>query len=185
MATTIKRLTYDDLESIPQEREGDRHEIIDGELIVTPAPIPKHQIVSRTIFRRLDRHVVEHDLGEVYYAPIDIRFTPDNVLIPDIIFIARDRLHLVGPRAVDGPPDLVIEILSPGTRQRDPTTKRELYARFGVSEYWPVDLDKRTVEVLALVGDGYQPLPPQEDGSLQSRVLPDLRITLDDVFEGI
>ena len=185
MATTIKRLTYDDLEAIPLEREGDRQEIIDGELVVTPSPLPKHQIVSRSIFRRLDQHVVANDLGEVYYAPIDIRFTPDNVLIPDIIFIARDRLHVVGSRAVDAAPDLVIEILSPGTRRRDLTTKRELYARFGVREYWPVDPEKRTVEVLTLVGDGYQPVPVGEDGSLQSRVLPDVRITLNDVFEGI
>lgn len=99
MATTIKRLTYDDLETIPQEREGDRHEIIDGELVVTPSPSPKHQIASRNLFRRLDQHVVANDLGEVYYAPLDIRFTPDNVLIPDIIFIARDRLHVIGSRA--------------------------------------------------------------------------------------
>ena len=151
----------------------------------TPSPLPKHQIVSRSIFRRLDQHVVANDLGEVYYAPIDIRFTPDNVLIPDIIFIARDRLHVVGSRAVDAAPDLVIEILSPGTRRRDLTTKRELYARFGVREYWPVDPEKRTVEVLTLVGDGYQPVPVREDGSLQSRVLPDVRITINDVFEGI
>ena len=185
MATTIKRLTYDDLESIPQEREGDRHEIIDGELVVTPAPIPKHQIVSRSIFRRLDQHVVANDLGEVYFAPIDIRFTPDNVLIPDIIFIARDRLHVMGSRAVDAAPDLVIEILSPGTRRRDLTTKRDLYARFGVREYWPVDLEARTVEVLALVGKGFQVVPPLADGSIQSRVLPDLRLTLDMVFEDI
>ena len=185
MATTIKRLTCDDLAAIPQEREGDRHEIIDGELVVTPAPAPKHQIVSRSLFRRLDQHVVEHDLGEVYCAPIDIRFTPDNIPIPDIILIARDRLHTVGPKSVDGPPDLVVEILSPGTRRRDLTTKRELYARFGVREYWPVDPDKRTVETLAIVGDSYQLLPVREDGSLQSLGLPDLRLTLDDVFEGV
>lgn len=185
MATTAKRLTFEDLELLPEEHEGDRHELIDGELIVTPSPAPKHQIASRSLFRRLDRHVVENDLGEVYYAPIDIRFTPDNVLIPDIIFIARDRLHIVGPQTVDAAPDLVVEILSPGTRRRDLTTKRDLYARFGVREYWPVDLDERSVEVLALVGDAYQPLPARKDGSLQSRVLPDLRITLEDVFEGI
>jgi Uma2 family endonuclease len=185
MATTIKRLTYDDLESIPQEREGDRHEIIDGELIVTPAPAPPHQFVCRNMFRHLDRHVLRARLGEVLFAPVDIRLTPDNVLIPDIIFIARDRLHIVGPKTVDAAPDLVVEILSPGTRRRDLTTKRDIYARFGVREYWVVDLDKRAVEVLALVGNGFQPVPAREDGSLQSRVLPGLRLTVEDVFEGI
>nr|MBA2597203.1 Uma2 family endonuclease [Chloroflexia bacterium] len=98
MATTVRRLTYDDLESIPQEREGDRHEIIDGELVVTPSPAPVHQIISRSLFRRLDQHVIAGELGEVLYAPIDIRLTPDNVLILEIMFIARDRTHVVGTK---------------------------------------------------------------------------------------
>jgi Uma2 family endonuclease len=185
MATTIKRLTYDDLESIPQEREGDRHEIIDGELVVTPAPIPGHQDTSANIFVPMHSHVVERRLGKVYFAPIDIRFTPDNVLIPDIVFVAQDRLHIIGLKAIDGPPDLVVEILSPGTRRRDPSVKRELYARFGVREYWIVDPRARTVEVLQLVGNGYRRVPHTTDGSIQSRVLPDLRLTLEMVFEDI
>jgi Uma2 family endonuclease len=135
MATIVKRLTYDDLDAIPQEREGDRHELINGELVVTPSPIPNHQDVSANIFYALQQIVRAQKLGKVYSAPIDVRLTPDNVLIPDIVFIAGDRLHVVGPKAVDAPPDLVVEILSPGTRQRDLTTKREIYARFGVREY--------------------------------------------------
>jgi Uma2 family endonuclease len=185
MATSIKHLTYDDLESIPLERPGDRHEIIDGELVVTPSPIPPHQIVSINIVYPLVHHVRERNLGMVLDAPIDIRLTPDNVLIPDIIFIARDRLHIIGPKTIDAAPDLVVEILSPGTRRRDLTTKRELYARFGVREYWIVDPDKRTVTVLALTGDKYEPIPLTDDGKIRSRVLPDLDLALSDVFTGI
>lgn len=185
MATTIKHLTYDDLESIPQEREGDRHEIIDGELIVTPAPIPDHQDSSANIFVPMRGHVVERRLGKVYYSPIDIRFTPDNVLNPDIVFVAHDRLHIIGPKAIDGPPDLVVEILSPGTRRRDLTVKRDHYARFGVREYWIVDLDRRTVQVLELVGDAYRLVPLLQGGVIQSRVLPELRLTLQMVFADV
>ena len=185
MATTVKRLTYDDLEAIPQEREGDRHEIIDGELVVTPSPIPNHQDVSANIFFALQQVVRAQKLGKVYSAPIDIRFTPDNVLIPDLIFIARDRLHVIGPRAVDAPPDLVVEILSPGTRQRDLTVKRDLYAQFGVREYWVVDPAARTAVVLERIGNGFQTVPFSEDGTIQSRVLPELRLTLEAMFEGI
>ena len=184
MATIVKRLTYDDLDAIPQEREGDRHELINGELVVTPSPIPNHQDVSANIFYALQQIVRAQKLGKVYSAPIDVRLTPDNVLIPDIVFIAGDRLHVVGPKAVDAPPDLVVEILSPGTRQRDLTTKREIYARFGVREYWIVDPDARTVTVLALAGNTYQPVPDGEGGAIQSRILPELKLTLEAVFEG-
>ncbi len=185
MATTVRRFTYDDLESIPQAREGDRHEIVDGELVVTPSPIPSHQFISSNIVFALSQHVRTSNLGKVVHAPIDIRFTPDNVLIPDIIFIARDRRHVIGPRAVDAPPDLVIEILSPGTRRRDLTVKRDLYAQFGVREYWIVDPAARTVEVLERIGNGFKPVPLLDDATIQSRVLPELRLTLEMVFEDI
>jgi Uma2 family endonuclease len=184
MATTVKRLTYDELEAIPQERDGDRHEIINGELIVTPSPIPNHQDVSANISYALQQFVRARKLGKVFSAPIDVRLTPDNVLNPDIVFIARDRLHVVGPKAVDAPPDLVVEILSPGTRQRDLTTKREIYARFGVREYWIVDPNARTVTILTLTGNTYQPVPGGEGGAIESRVLPGLKLTLEAVFEG-
>ena len=155
MATTIRHYIYDDLESIPREREGDRHEIIDGRVIVTPAPIPYHQEISGNISEPLRSFVRARRLGKVYYAPVDIRLTPDNVLIPDIVFIARDRLHIVGPKTIDAAPDLVVEILSPGTRQRDLTVKRELYARFGVQEYWIVDPETETLTVHRWTPDGY------------------------------
>ena len=150
MATTVKRLTYDDLESIPQEHESDRHELIDGELVVTPVPGTMHQIISMNIVHAVDRYVVAEGLGMVFHLPTGVRLTPDNLLIPDVIFVAQERLHVIGPKTIDAAPDMVVEILSPGTRQRDLTTKRNLYARFGVQEYWIVDPDARAVTVLAL-----------------------------------
>jgi Uma2 family endonuclease len=124
-------------------------------------------------------------LGLVLPAPTGIRLTPDNLLIPDITFVARDRLHVIGPRTVDAAPDLVVEILSPGTRQRDLTVKRALYARFGVQEYWIVDPDARTVTVLAMVGDRFAPVPHAEGGAIVSRVLPGLELTLEDAFTAV
>jgi Uma2 family endonuclease len=180
----VTGLTYDDLESIQEEHPGDRHEIIDGELVVTPSPAPMHQIVSRALFRHLDRHVAANDLGEVLYAPVDIRLTPDNVLIPDIVYVARDRIHVIGSKTIDAPPDLIVEILSPGTRRRDLTTKRDLYARFGVQEYWIVDPDARSVTALVLAGDKFEPMPAAEGGAIASRVLPGFTLALNDVFAG-
>lgn len=184
MATTIRHLTYADLDSIPQERPGDRHELIDGELFVTPSPVPVHQIISANLFRRLDRHVADGELGMVLFAPIDLRLTPDNVLVPDIIFVSRERLHIIGPRAVDAPPELVVEILSPGTR-RDLTTKCDLYARFEIPEYWIVDPQAKTVTVLSLREGRYEPVPVGEDGVIDSRILPGMALTLDQAFEGV
>lgn len=185
MPTTTTRLTYDDLDSILREREGDRHEIIDGELVVTPSPIPAHQDVSANITFALQQFVRAHSLGKVYYAPLDIRFTVDNVLIPDVVFIARDRLHVAGPQTVDAAPDLVVEILSPGTRRRDLTVKRDLYARFGVREYWIVGPEDRSLTVFELAGSMCYPVPLRDDGTVQSRLFPGLRPTLEMVFEDV
>jgi Uma2 family endonuclease len=185
MATTTRRLTFEDLELIPEEQEGDRHELIDGELVVTPVPVMKHQIVSMNLIRHLDRHIVTGELGMVFHPPTGIRFTPDNLLVPDICFVAQDRLHVIGPKTIDAAPDLVVEILSPGTRRRDLETKQALYARFGVQEYWVVDPDAETVTVLALVGDRYEPVPPGDHGVIASRVLPEFTLAVNDVFAGV
>jgi Uma2 family endonuclease len=185
MATTAKRLTYDDLEAIPQEREGDRHEIINGELVVTPSPVPRHQIVFHNLILRLGIHIETEDLGMLLPAATDIRLTSGDVLIPDLSFILKHRLDIIGSKAIEGPPDLVVEILSPGTRRRDLTTKRALYAGFGVSEYWLVDPEARTVTVLALVGDHYEPIPIGKENLIQSRVLPGLTLDLQAVFKGL
>ena len=179
------RLRYADLESIPEEHPGDRHELINGELIVTPVPIMKHQIVSGNIIFLLDTFARDRGAGRVLPAPTGIRLTPDNLLIPDVLFVAADRLHVIGPKTVDAAPDLVVEILSPGTRQRDLTVKRALYARFGVREYWIVDPEARTIQLLTLAGDVFAPVKPDEDGVLRSQVLPELLVDGESVFAGV
>lgn len=185
MATTSTRLTYDDLEAIPQEREGDRHELIYGELIVTPSPMPRHQVVLKNLIYRLESHIDAEELGMLLPAATDIRLASGTVLIPDLCFILKHRLEIMGPKAVVGPPDLVVEILSPGTRRRDLTVKRALYAEFGVPEYWVVDPEARTVTVLSLAGDRYESIPVGEDGMVRSQVLPGLTLGLPAVFKGL
>jgi Uma2 family endonuclease len=182
MAITAKRLTYHDLAAIPQERPGDRHELFNGELVVSPSPAFAHQIISANIYSRLERFVQERGFGRAFYAPIDVMIAPNMVLIPDIIYIARDRLINPGGQTIDDPPDLVVEIISPGTRRRDLHVKRELYARFGVKEYWIVDPKERTVTALTLVIDHYESVPPGRDGSMESRVLPGFKLTSEDIF---
>lgn len=175
MATTVQSLTYADLDRIPQEREGDRHEILDGVLVVTPSPIPLHQYASADLFAVFDGFVRPRRLGRVLTAPIDVVFVPRQVAIPDLVFVSRDRLHIIGPKSIEAAPDIVVEILSPSTRGRDLGKKMALYARFGVREYWILDPVARTIAVRALRGDHYD-LLPNVGGIVRSEVLPGLTI---------
>ncbi|HEU0115469.1 MAG TPA: Uma2 family endonuclease [Thermomicrobiales bacterium] len=184
MATTIQRYTYADLAELPAAREGDRHELFDGELVVTPAPIPRHQKIVVNLTLLIGNWVIQKQLGDVYTGPIDVRLTPDTVLEPDLCFVSAERLHIVGPKTIDAAPDLVVEVLSPGTRERDRGAKHALYARFGVQEHWLVDPEARTLTLLALRGERFEPLP-LDAGVVRSHVLPGLTVALADVFAGV
>ena len=175
MATTVQPLTYADLDRIPQEREGDRHEILDGVLVVTPSPIPIHQLASGDFYSVFDGFVRPRRLGRVIAAPVDVVFAPSQVAIPDLVFVRQDRLHIIGPSSIEAAPDIVVEILSPSTRSRDLGKKMRLYARFGVPEYWIVDPVARTIAVHVLRGDHYD-LLPNEGGTARSEVLPGLTV---------
>lgn len=150
-------LTYQDYAALPDD--GKRYEIHDGELSVTAAPAPLHQIVSANLFTILRAHVSARGLGLVLYAPIDaiLSDTPEatTILQPDIVFLDRQRRSLISQRAIEGPPTLVIEILSPSTAAIDRTRKRELYARYGVPYYWLVDVDARDIEACVLRSGAY------------------------------
>lgn len=121
-------LTYEDYCRLPNDRN--RYEVLDGELSVTPAPRISHQRVSNRLHRFLDNHVVANQLGEILTAPTDLILAPTTVVQPDLVFISNDRRHIVAERAIEGPPNLVIEILSPTTGNIDRVTKAQLYARY-------------------------------------------------------
>ena len=179
MATTspvgTRRLTYDDLEAIPQERPGDRHELIDGVLYVSPSPVPYHESVSLEFLFAARPLVQAGSLGRLYTAPVDIHFSPTDVLNPDVMFVRADRLHIVGPSYLTAAPDIVVEVLSPSTRNRDLGVKPALYERFGVLEYWVFDPQARTV-ALRVLEDGRYRLVEPENGRLRSTVIPGLVI---------
>lgn len=181
MATTATRLTVDDLELLPQEREGDRHEIIDGELSVTPSPVPRHQTVVLELAAALRAHVRALGLGRVFVAPIDVRLDDTNVVVPDVVVVRADRLGIVGPTRIEGAPDLLVEILSPSTRGRDLGAKRALYARFGVAEYWVVDPAARSVAVFVRDGEAYRRFPA-DSAVARSEVVAGFAIPLAELF---
>jgi Uma2 family endonuclease len=146
-------LTYKDYEALPTD--GRRYEIHEGELSVTPAPSPQHQRVSRNLFRILDAHVKATGLGEVLYAPLDVILSDTSIVQPDLVYLERTRLGAVSDRGVEGPPTLVVEIISPSTTVIDRSTKHQLYARHGVPFFWLVDPEARMVEAFVLGSEGY------------------------------
>ena len=142
------KLTHADYELFPED--GQRHEIIDGEHFVTPAPNPHHQRIHRRIFLALGVFLEEHGLGELFSAPLDVVLSDFDIVQPDLVFFSTERLALLTERHAEGAPDLVVEVLSPSTRRRDERMKRNLYEQAGVREYWIVDPELETVKVYTL-----------------------------------
>src|SRR5690348_7392111 len=123
-----RSLTVADLYAMPESERGERYELIDGDLLVNPAPVPVHQIVSGNLMLHLELHVRANKLGRVIATPgllVDER----TYVVPDIVFVHRKRVAIIGPANVVEPPDLVCEILSPGSRRYDQLVKRALYAQ--------------------------------------------------------
>lgn len=175
------RLTYDDYVGLPND--GKRYEILDGELFVTPAPTSRHQLVSINLEFVLLRHVREHRLGQIIDAPIDLILEPCTVAQPDILFIRAERGAIISERGIEGPPDLVVEILSPSSVRQDRTTKAALYARFGVPHYWILDPDARTFELYELEGDSYRLITKESDeATIRPALFPGLEIDLIEVW---
>ena len=147
-----KKLTVDDY---MQTSEDERYELIDGELIPVASPGRSHQRAQLRIGAPLSVFVDERDLGEVYFGPRDVVLTDTHVFVPDLLFISSERAEIDTDTVVQGAPDLVVEIRSPSTANRDWTDKRELYAQHGVKEYWLVDPDDGIVWVLLLVDGSF------------------------------
>jgi len=141
------RYTYADYLSTPED-SARRYEIVAGELFVTAAPRPRHQEVVTNLVRILSSLARDHGLGTVLSGPITVRLHDELVVEPDVIFVGAHRLAIIDPeRGVQGPPDLVVEVLSPSNRSYDRNLKRKHYLENGVGEVWIVDADARTVEV--------------------------------------
>ena len=148
------RWTYADYAALPDD--GNRYEIIAGVLYTTPAPGAGHQSVSARLVTFLVTHVEFAGLGRVFAAPVDVELAPDTVVQPDIVVILSANLDRITPSRIIGAPDLVVEILSPGTAGYDRREKQDAYARSGVGEYWIVDPGAQSVELLSLDQGGYR-----------------------------
>lgn len=147
-------LTWADLQQFPED--GKRREIIDGVLHVTPSPFIRHQRVVGRIFRAF-AEILEPLGGEAFGSPLDVIFDQSNVVEPDVLAVGPGRPPLPGDQHVHVVPDVAVEVSSRSTKGVDRIKKRALYERFGVREYWIVDLDHDVIEIYQLHDGAYGP----------------------------
>jgi Uma2 family endonuclease len=185
MSQPVLKLRYSDLVALPDD--GKRHELIDGEHFVTASPYSRHQRVAGNAFHLIDGFVRPRRLGELYFAPLDIFLSEHDVVVPDLLYVRRERLAIIEERFVRGAPDLAVEVLSPSTRQRDLRIKRLAYRKFAFGEYWIIDPLAQTLAVFRGEGDWSEPVLRLARGrgpqSFTSPLFPGLVLTLDQIFE--
>jgi Uma2 family endonuclease len=160
-----------------------------GELIegvycpMTPAPSLRHQIISKRLSTALTNYEELHHTGVALYAPVDVIFEPNMVLQPDLLFMSNEHLDRLKENSIEGPPDVIVEILSPSNPRRDTIEKLALYAKYGVPEYWLVPFEFDRVEVLVLNGDHYaKPAIFQQGETLTSAQLPGFELEVAKLF---
>jgi Uma2 family endonuclease len=182
--TAVRRWTYDEFARLPDD--GNRYEVIGGELYVTPAPTLTHQKAVTRLVAVLAPFVQANGLGELYVGPVDVLFAEGDYLAPDLVFVRADRTAILKERGVEGAPDLVVEVLSPTTAGRDRTIKRERYAAFGVAEYWVVDAASRRIEIYRAAEDHSRQMEVVTDSFMWQPVPggPSLTLKVSDLIGG-
>lgn len=162
MTTTevlTKKLTYAEFRKL-EFAEGDlsNYELLDGEIVQKSSPSIQHQRISRKLVVAIDNYLTQNPIGEVFCAPLDVVLEDRTAPQPDVFFVSKDRDFILDERegVVIGTPDLIIEIISPSSVQRDRYQKKGLYERFAVREFWLVDPQNRSIEIFVLAQNEYQ-----------------------------
>ena len=178
------KFTYEDYLLFPDD--GKRHELIEGEHFVTPAPTTKHQRTSSNLHGLLFAHLQQTKAGRVFSAPTDVVLSDLDVVQPDLLFVSATRASMITEKHIRGAPDLVVEILSETSRKTDEIIKRKLYERHGVREYWIVDPELETVKVYRMTDKGFAraaELSREAGDALATPLLAGLAIPLALIFE--
>jgi Uma2 family endonuclease len=182
MSVELKPWAVQDYYSLPEE--GVKHQLIQGEIVLSPGPNRKHQKILVNLLFILSQHIRLNQLGEIDPAPFDLELDEHNVLQPDLVFFSKRTLHYLADQGTREGAELVIEILSESTAGRDHHVKPSLYSGVGIYDRWIVDPDSKSLEVYHLDENPNQPTTRlMESDSFESRLFPGLLIGLDQVFE--
>ncbi len=178
------RFTYDDFLLFPDE--GKRHEIIDGEHYETPSPNRRHQDLVGRLYVVISAYLATRPgTGRLFLAPLDVVLSHHDIVEPDLLFVAADQRDILTEKNVQGPPALVVEVLSKSTRKRDAQIKRRLFERTGVREYWLVDPELDSVQVFRPVEGRLKrvvALTSEDDHTLTTPLLPGCAIGMRELF---
>jgi Uma2 family endonuclease len=182
-APAKRRWTYAELAAeMPETNQP--CELWDGELIMSPAPSFYHQEITLSFYRQLYDWVTRHKLGKVVTGPIDMVLSPHRVTQPEVAFISQGRLDII-TRTINGPVDMAAEVISLGHRSRDRIEKRDLYEQYGVREFWLIDPEAQTVEVLSLENGRYELFLRSTHGqTAASKLLPGFEVLVTPLFKG-
>ena len=180
-APAVRLKTIEDFRCLP---EGTLCQLIEGELVMTPAPSTKHQMVVANLYFLIRNFVNKHNLGIVLFSPIDVYLDKENAYQPDIVFINQNRLDIIKEDGIYGAPDLVIEVLSPSTAYYDLKIKFRVYENYGVKEYWIVDPELKEIEMYSLKRAKFAlSQVVKEEEEIVSEVLSGLKIRLKEIFK--
>ncbi|MFN8672453.1 MAG: Uma2 family endonuclease [Candidatus Sericytochromatia bacterium] len=181
MITKQKSFTYEEYYLI---EDGNRYEVINGELIMVPAPDLWHQKYSRKLEVKMVIHCEKLDLGEIFDAPCDVILDKNVVVQPDILFVKKENENILQKRGVFGTPNLIVEILSKSSVKIDKFEKFKLYEKYGVEEYWILDPENKSVEVFLLVDGRYElkSVSSDEGDIVKSYVIKDFEVGIKDIF---
>jgi Uma2 family endonuclease len=182
LLTAEKLYTAEDYQRLP---EGAPYQLIEGELIMSPTPTNLHQDIVGNLFLKLQPFVLRNKLGKFVLSPMDVHLTEIDVFQPDLIFIRAENVHKRRPNdRIRFAPDLVVEILSPSTANYDYKRKKEIYCQSGVREYWIVDPDAETIEIMVNESGQYRTDAfLRKPGVLESAMFPGFSMMVEDVFE--
>lgn len=173
--------TYEDYTALPDD--GHHYEIVNGVLVMAPAPTPEHQDIVLEIAAHLRTHIKLAGLGRVFPSPVDVDLGPKNVFQPDVVVVLNAHLDKVGAKKIVGAPDLVVEIMSPSSGVMDRIAKYAVYARAGIPEYWVVKPEGKSVEVFVLEKGEYRSLGVfSEQATLPTRIVPELPVRVEQFF---
>lgn len=174
-----KHWTYRDYYALNDDK---RYEVIEGELIMTPAPSFKHQDVSAKLGNLIFNHVNGKKLGKVVFSPIDVVLSDDIALQPDIVYISNKNTGIIKDAGVFGPPDMVIEVISPTSIYKDMHVKKSIYEKAGIKEYWLVFPDEKVIEIFSIEKGRYElAASTEKTGKIKSNLL-EIELDIKDAF---